>query len=199
MSNLARERGFTMIDLVVVVAIAGIIAAVALPSTSRTLADYRLRGDARAIHNMIGVAKMRAAARFTRVRLYVDLDTSSFKMQYWDKDAVPPDWVDEGGLTTLSTGIGFDTGAMDVPPPNTQNALGQSPNCLDKDGAAIANTGCIVFNSRGLPVDPNGAPYGNSAFYLTDWDTGVYAITLSATPLVRLWWSPTSHSSWVHK
>ena len=186
-----------MFELVTVLAITGVIAAVAIPSASRTVADFRLRNDARAIHNMIGVAKMRAAARFTRVRLRVDFPTDTFYLQYWDKTA--GDWVTEGGSTSLSTGIGFDLLAMAAPPPNTQAALAQSPNCLDSANQPIGNTGCIVFNSRGIPIDGNGAPDGNGAFYLTDFDTGVYGITLSATPLVRLWWSPAGVTSWVQR
>jgi prepilin-type N-terminal cleavage/methylation domain-containing protein len=197
MRNLAREHGFSMLELVTVVAITGVIVAVALPSSTRTVADYRLRGDARAVHNMIGVAKMRAAARFTRVRMRADFPTDSFYMQYWDKTAGA--WVTEGGTTTLSTGIGFDTHTMAAPPPNTQAALGQAASCLDDAAQPIANTGCIVFNSRGIPIDGNGAPDGNGAFYLTDWETGVYGVTLSATPLVRLWWSPAYVTAWIQK
>lgn len=186
-----------MLELVTVVLISGVVAAVAIPNLSKTASDYRLRGDARAIHNMIGVAKMRAAARFTRVRMRVDFPSDSFYLQYWDRTA--NDWITEGSATALSSGIGFDTGTMTAPPPNTQAVLGQSATCLDNAGAAIGNTGCIVFNSRGIPIDGNGSPDGNGAFYITDYDSGVYAITLSATPLVRLWWSPAGVTSWVQR
>ena len=59
-------------------------------------------------------------------------------------------------------------------------------------GAAIGNTSCILFNSRGIPVDPAGAPpavgapTGNDAMYLTD-GTAVYGETISATGLIKLW------------
>lgn len=193
----AGQAGISAIELLAVVGIIGVAGAVALPSTQRTLRGMRIGGDARAIHNMVGLAKMRAAARFTRERLFVDLATESFFLQYWDKAASA--WVTEGGAATLSTGVDFGFGGVGAPPPNTQAALGQAPACRDNGGAVIPNTACVVFNSRGIPIDPaTGAPQGNTAFYVSDGVT-VYGVTLSATPLIRLWWSPAHSAAWVHK
>src|SRR5215467_15803421 len=96
-----RQAGFSIIELLVALAIAGVIAAMALPSAERTLADVRLHNDARAIHNLLSLAKMRAAAKFTRVRLYCDLGAETFVLQDWDKTA--SSWVAEDAGQTLST------------------------------------------------------------------------------------------------
>jgi prepilin-type N-terminal cleavage/methylation domain-containing protein len=197
MRSRGREGGFTIIELLATLAIAGVVAATTLPEAVRTIGDLRLRGDARALHNMVGLAKMRAAARFTRERVYVDLTTESFYLQYWDKTAAA--WVTEGGATMLSRGVDFGFGTISSAPPSTQTTIDQAPACLDDSGAAIGNTACVVFSSRGIPIDSTGSPDGNTAFYITDHDAGVYAVTLSATPLVRLWWSPASQTAWVHK
>jgi prepilin-type N-terminal cleavage/methylation domain-containing protein len=197
-----RQSGFSIIELLVVLAIAGVIAGVAMPSFTRAFADYRLSGDARALHNLLGVAKMRAAARFTKVRLYVDRAAETFEIQYWDKTSATCCWLTEDGETLLSDGIDFGIEGMTEPPPATQSALDQAPNCLDDAGDAIDETSCVVFNSRGIPIDANDNPFGNTAFYITDHQTGIYGITLSATPLVRLWWAPpyaTEATEWVHK
>ena len=50
----------------------------------------------------------------------------------------------------------------------------------------VANTACIVFNSRGIPVDSTGSPYGNDAIYVTD-GSAVYGITIAATGFIRTW------------
>jgi type II secretion system protein H len=193
-----RQAGFSLVEMLVVLAIAGVVAAIALPSTERTLADVRLHNDARAIHNLLSLAKMRASAKFTRVRLYCDLGAESFVLQTWDKTAL--NWVVEDGATTLSTNVDFGFDALTDPPDDTQAALAQAPLCKAADGVTdIANTACIVFNSRGIPVDAGGNPDGNGAFYVTDHQTGVYGVTVSATPLVRLWWSPDSTTAWAHK
>ena len=191
-----RESGFSLTEILVTAAIMGIVAAVAVPETSRALNDMRLRGDARAIHNLVGLAKMRAGARFTKERVFVDRSTETFYLQYWNKTTSA--WVTEGGSTSLSDNVSFGSGSVSSPPANTQTSLGQAGACLNNSGTAIGNTSCVVFNSRGIPVDSTGAPTGNTAFYVTD-GTGVYGITISATPLVRLWWSPATQTSWVKR
>jgi hypothetical protein len=52
---------------------------------------------------------------------------------------------------------------------------------VDKDGDSIDKTACIMFNSRGIPIDKDNSPTGGNAFYLTD-GTGVRAVTVTATP-----------------
>lgn len=182
--------------MLAVLGVAGVAAAVAVPATTRTASDLRLSSNARSIHNMVSRAKLRAATRYSRERFVVDLATKSFFLQYWDK--ATGDWVTEAGSSRLSSGIDFSFGTLSAPPPNTQNAIQQAAPCLSNTNAVIANTACVTFNSRGIPIDSTGAPTGNTAFYLTD-RVGVYGITLSATPLVRLWWSPARATAWVHK
>jgi len=62
----------------------------------------------------------------------------------------------------------------------------------------ISNTSCIVFNSRGIPIDSTGAPTANDAFYITDGST-VYAGTMSATGLFQLWRTDIGAANWVKR
>jgi prepilin-type N-terminal cleavage/methylation domain-containing protein len=190
--------GFTLIEVLVVVALVGIVSAMALPSTTSMMRGYRLKGDAQAVNNLVSLAKMRAASQFSRSRVYVDLAANSFSLQTWDKTAGA--WVTEGGVNRTSFGVSFGLGGLAAPPPNTQAAIGQSPVCKDEAGNDIANTACIAFNSRGMPVNnavpPGGAVIGNNALYLTDGST-VYATTVTTTPLIRFWWSPTANAAWI--
>jgi prepilin-type N-terminal cleavage/methylation domain-containing protein len=192
-----RQAGFSVIELLTVTALVGIVAAIVVPSTTRTLADMKLSGDARALHNMVGLAKMRAGARFTRVRVQADLTSKSFFMQYLDKTT--GFWTTEGGIVTLADTVDFGFGAIATPPPSTQANIGQSAACLDEANAVIANTACVVFNSRGIPLNTaTDKPTGETGFYVTD-GTSVYAITLSATPLIRLWQSRADTAAWIKK
>ena len=188
------ERGYTMIEILVVVAIIAIVSAIALPMTSRTMGDARLRGDAQSVAQSISLAKMRAAASFSQARVFVTLDTNTFFVQVWDRDA--NSWTTEGGATPTSTGVTFGFGGLANPPPNTQAAIAMSPQCDDDAGNPIGNSACITFNSRGIPIDGTGAPVGDNALYVTD-GVGVYSATLTATPLLRLWWSPAGAANWV--
>jgi type II secretory pathway pseudopilin PulG len=184
-------------ELLVTLGIVGVVAATAVPSTTRTLADLRLHGDARSVHNAVALAKMRAAARYSRERIYVDTTTNTYHLEYWDKTA--SDWKGETDPTVgLQSGVAFGYGGLSTPPPNTQSSIGQAPACKTKTGTDISGTSCIIFNSRGIPVDGSGNITGNSALYVTD-GSGTYGVTLSATPLIRLWWTKASTVQWVQR
>jgi Tfp pilus assembly protein FimT len=194
MARKDNQDGYSLIEILGVVGLIGIVSAIALPMSSRAVGGLRLRGDGRAVSNMVALAKMRAASSFSRARLFADLSSNSFFLQTWDKDA--GDWATEGGAVLLSSGVSFGVGTLSTAPPNTQGTLGQSPACRDKDGVVIANTACVVFNSRGIPIDNAGAPTAANALYVTD-GVGVFGTTLTATPLIRMWWSPGGSAGWV--
>jgi len=187
-----RRNGFSILEVLMVLGITTVVAAIAVPMMKNTIGDFKLSGDARAITNAVSLAKLRAASDFTQARLYVDRDDRSYHVEIWSKTAVPNDWVTEGGVTSLSSSDIFSFSVVGAAPANTQNPLGQAPACLTRLGAAIANTYCILFNSRGIPVDSAGAPpavgapTGNDAIYLTD-NLAVFGVTISATGLVKLW------------
>lgn len=184
-----------MIELLVVVGIIGIVSVIALPQTGRAMAGLRLRTDGRNIANTIALTKMRAASAFSRARLQVNTNTRQYFLQVWDKTSNT--WQTEGATYQISSGVGFGFGSLATPPPNTQVAIHQSPACKNDAGDAdIPSTACVIFNSRGIPIDDSLSPYGENGLYITD-GTGVYVTTITATPLVRRWWSPASVATWV--
>jgi prepilin-type N-terminal cleavage/methylation domain-containing protein len=196
--GMRSERGYSLIEMMLVVGIIGVIAAMVIPITDTSLKGSRLRGDATVIRNLVGVAKMRASAQFTRARVYADLGNplanppvpGSFVLQVWDKTANA--WVNDGGINPLSTGVSFGFAGLNAPPPNTQVNIAQSPLCTDGILLAanvIANTACVTFNSRGLPIDAVGALYPRHALYITG-DDAVFGTTVTTTPLIRFWSSP---------
>jgi len=196
MASLRSQRGFTLVEMLIIVAVIGIFAGIALPMTQSSLAAYGLSGDARGLAHHIGLAKMRASARFTRTRLRVERDEGRYFTETWNK--ATSQWENDGVITHLSRNVSFGFGALDNPPPNTQVAIGFSPECLDDDGAAIEDTACILFNSRGIPITTAGVPVGGNAFYLTD-ESLVYATTVTATPLIRIWRSPATSEIWTEE
>jgi prepilin-type N-terminal cleavage/methylation domain-containing protein len=198
----ASEGGFSLVEMLMVLAIIGVLAAITVPMSGNALRYLKLSGDARDLTNAAAVTKMRAAAKFTRARLYIDLAGKAFYIQTFDKTISVPCpvgcWVNETGTTTLSSTVSFAYGPVTAPPANTQTTIGQAPACMTAAATpvAVANTACIIFNSRGLPVDATGGPTGDDAVYVTD-STAVFGVTVAATGFVRLWRTNyTSTPSW---
>jgi type II secretory pathway pseudopilin PulG len=189
--------GFTTIEVLVVLGVFLVLGAFTVPIVGRTLAGIRVSGDARSLSNAVSVAKIRAAAKFTKVRLFVNLAARTYHVETLDRDVVPHHWTQEGGTSSLSYGVDFDFGPVDEPPPNSQAVIGQAPLCKTDDGDDIAGTACIVFNSRGVSVDSTGAPHAEGVLYIMD-DTVVYGITVAATGMLRLWRAtPAAGATWV--
>ena len=82
-------------------AIIGVLAAITVPMSGNALRFLKVSGDARDLSNATAVAKMRAAAKFTQSRLYVDISGKTFYIQTFDKTVTVPCptgcWVNEGG------------------------------------------------------------------------------------------------------
>jgi prepilin-type N-terminal cleavage/methylation domain-containing protein len=188
------HRGFSLIELVFVIAVGLILAAMAIPTYLTIRRNLRIGGDARDVNGEIVLAKMRAASDFTRARLYADLSANTYHIEVWNK-AGAGSWAAEGGTIALSQGVTFGHGGLGTPPAGTQASIGQAPACLNNAGASIANTACIVFNSRGIPIDSTLAPTPNGAFYVTD-GVAVCGVTVSAMGLIQTWRSDTNTANW---
>jgi Tfp pilus assembly protein FimT len=194
---LGNSEGFSLIEVFVVLVMTMTLAAMMVPRTVSLFAHLRLSGDARSLSNSIALAKMRAAADFTRARLRANIAARTFVVERFQKTGAPG-WVAEGNPEPLAYLVNLSTGGLATPPANTQPAIAQAPACLDNAGAAIASTACIVFNSRGIPVDNAGLPTGLGALYITD-GTAVYGITVAATGLIRVWKSGPNQAVWTRQ
>jgi prepilin-type N-terminal cleavage/methylation domain-containing protein len=210
MPRARKHSGFSLIELLIVVTIALVLVAFAVPNFIQVMRNFRIGGDSSSISSDILTAKMRAAANFTAYRVYFDLDAKTFRPQMWCKAAVLPclagdvnTWknVAVGAPQFLSTGVDFGVGNQSSPPAvsgiATQTTFGQAPTC--KQGAAggvpwapgagsneSGNSACVMFNSRGFPVDNNGTATGENAIYINNIDA-IHGVTVSVTGLARVW------------
>ena len=127
-------------------------------------------GPRRKVSSSKTVAKMRAAANFSRVRIYVDRRprNSTFKRSRRIVAGVGRQVGNRGRFDVPVAGRGLTASRpLATAPPHTQGTIGQAEKCKDDDGNYIDNTACIIFNSRGVPVDSTYSPTGNDALYIT--------------------------------
>src|SRR5436853_1355942 len=99
-------RGVSLVEMMFVLGLMGVIAGISVPMISTTVGYFRLSGDARAVSNAVAVAKMRAAANFSRTRLYVDLTGRTFHVDSWTKTGTP-DWTLTVGSWMLASRDSF--------------------------------------------------------------------------------------------
>jgi len=191
----SKQFGFSLLELLTVLLITVTVAAFAIPMVNSIAADMRVAGDVRNIADQIALAKMRAASDFTRARLYADLNGNTYRVEIWNK-AGAGSWVTEGPTKTLSSGITLGLSGLGTAPPNTQSTMAQAAACKTAAGATIANTACVLFNSRGIPIDSTGSPTSTDAIYITD-GTSVMGVTVSAMGLFQTWRTQAAHASWM--
>jgi prepilin-type N-terminal cleavage/methylation domain-containing protein len=195
-TRVRSAKGYSLIEVLLVVGLIGIVSAIAAPMMGNQMKYFRLSGDARSAANSVALAKMRAASIYSRSRVYFDLTAKSFRLDVYNKATAT--WTTETGATFLSQGVRFDFAPVATAPPSTQGTIGQAALCKTNAGVDILNTACIMFNSRGLPIDSTGSlPPEIYAVYLTD-STAVFAVTVSSTGMVRTWRTPPAAApTWV--
>ncbi len=217
--QLARMSGFTILELLVVLAITAIVTAIAVPNYQRITQNLRIAGDLRDLSGIVAQAKMHAAADFTHARARANLAANTFQLEIWNKggaggagcwqtvgDVANPCTVAGSAVQPLSTGVTFGFDKIATPPPSTQAALAQAILCGNgaagtvSNTATIAGTACIEFNSRGIPIDAAGTPTGNSALYVNN-GILVYGLTVGATGYALNWSAPdaSSNAPWNHQ
>ncbi|MBW2005451.1 MAG: GspH/FimT family pseudopilin [Deltaproteobacteria bacterium] len=175
-----KKNGFTLIELIVAIAIMGIAAAIAIPGFSRWLPNYRLRSAARDVYSNMQLAKMGAVRANMTWRIVFDTGAGSYSL--WSPGP-NGDW--DGGtgddeqvrptvdLSSYESGVAYGHGnATDDIPGN-----GAPP----ADDITYASD-VAVFNSRGTGS-------GGYVYLENNKNTTTYAIgtRTSGVILLRKW------------
>lgn len=172
------RRGFSLVELMVVVVIILTIAAVAIPTVMTSVANVRLRSSVSTISGLLQSGRILSVKDNRRYSIhfatlgssavaYVDLNGND------SLDGGEPQ-VQVGGTIVQATTL---TG---VTPLNTA-VLGYTPQ-----------TGDMAFNARGLPCTPSGSSCGvGFAFYFTDnrkvGTPGWAAVSITPAGRVKTW------------
>jgi Tfp pilus assembly protein FimT len=211
-----RQQGFTMLEIVIVITVGIILTGMAIPKVASLARGYRSIGDARSLAEEVSLAKMRAAADFTEARVFADFSTNQYRVEIWKRTSNC--WITEGDTqcsanysspntppsTLLLTNVVFGYGSLSSPPPNTQPTLAQAPACQtdaqtsSQSAGSVANSACIVFNSRGIPVDNTLTATSSDALYVTD-SSSVYGVTVLPTGLIQTWRGGLTAGTWSNR
>jgi len=96
------RKGVTIIELVVVMVIIAITAALTIPSIGAWLPNFRLRTAARDIVSTMRTAQMKAVSSNLEYRVSFDSANGTYLLQTRTTGGV---WVDEGGPQKMPKGI----------------------------------------------------------------------------------------------
>jgi prepilin-type N-terminal cleavage/methylation domain-containing protein len=163
-----ENAGFSMIELLIVVAILLIVLAMVIPNMNNMLQNYRALGDTRGIAAQLALARMRAASDFTTARLNFSLTANTYQLEVWSKAANSGagGYQLEGGVHSLSQGIFFGFGSVTAPAGSQSTIAQPSPSQ-------------ITFDSRGFSVDGSGNPIGTAAIYVQNARGVVCAVSVA--------------------
>jgi type IV pilus assembly protein PilA len=111
------QKGFTLIELMIVVAIIGILAAIAIPAYQ----DYTIRSKVTELINAAGVCKTSVAEYYQAIGSFPTDQTKAGCSNVGTANTVPPVVVPSGLITvdasgTLATQLGAGTGTFSYTP-----------------------------------------------------------------------------------
>jgi prepilin-type N-terminal cleavage/methylation domain-containing protein len=104
-----RQRGFSLTEMLIVVAIVAIMAAVALPNIGHYIRNYRIKGAAQLVAGELNAARSKAIMSNTNLGVsFVTVDRDTFRFVQEDiRKTDDPQGLRLSGLKRLPTGVIF--------------------------------------------------------------------------------------------
>ncbi|MCI0487886.1 MAG: hypothetical protein L0229_14940 [Blastocatellia bacterium] len=166
-----KERGFTVLELGVVVLLVGITAAISVPQIVNAMREYRLNSGLRQIADTLKRAKMQAVSANQRTALSVDPTGRRIGMTFFNDDNT----VNRTEWVPLPSGVSFERPTSITSNPEgvtTQEVL----SFPQEDGVYR-----LSFNTRGFPI----VAFGDTSAIFIGNGRNYRAITMSSVGGVR--------------
>ncbi len=139
-SESMNRKGITLIELLIVLVIIFIGAALMVPNISGWMYHYRLRSAARDVVSVMRTAQMKAVSSNSRYGVAFDTGTQEFRL-YRDSGGLQPDGASNG----LPTGITFNAVSFQVDGTLNKRFVGFLPDSTASEDGAI-----VLANTKGV-------------------------------------------------
>lgn len=139
-----KEQGFTVLEITLVVVIAGVALAFAVPSIANAMRQYRLNMGMRQTIDILNRAKTEAVAQSRQVGVVIDPGGRRLGVVFYQNDAVT---VDRTEFVPLPDGVSFERPAQE----------GAAPEGVTTSGYITHYSGTLdgnplqTFTARGFP------------------------------------------------
>lgn len=202
MVGMQSEKGFSLLEIALVVAIMMIIIGVALPGALGARRDYRLHADAAAVASSLNLARMKAASQYAPYRLDVSPSGGTYALERLCGNTPASGAGGDANCTSaykpFTTPIYDGSGTQYAAQGNTflaclPSGLSTRPGTItaDPDGCPSSPPDPLplYFNTRGASVDGTGSPLSNGgiAVYINSPDNLVDAVAVSVGGRVTIW------------
>lgn len=177
-----KERGFTILELGVVILLIGIVAAISVPRIIDSMREYRLNSGMRQVSDALRRVKMQAVSANQRAALSIDTTGRRIGVTFYNADNT----VNRTEWAPLPRDVGFER-----PTSITSNPEGVTTEGVltfpQEDGVYR-----LTFNSRGFPV----VAFGETSAVFIGNGKDYRAITMSSVGGVRTYRA--ENSAWVN-
>jgi prepilin-type N-terminal cleavage/methylation domain-containing protein len=169
-----RDRGFSLIEMLIVVTIVAIMAAVALPNIGQYIKNYRIKGAAQLVAGDLNAARSRAIMANTNNGVsFVIVDRDSFRFVQEDLPNTALERL--SGLKTLPLGVVFvEQAGLKFPGP-TLRFLRLGGFCNPTLGASTTCQPPVPLADRSMTTDGALDPGADGAYIGGD-DSGTMTI-----------------------